>query len=143
MGERARYTVIHSTSFTSVKVSVFHGRIPLFALLGEFRPWDKSLPEAKRSQPYLRRIIEGFISGDVVIELERNHAFHCINVLREELLCTASDTLLSISTKAGEGVPAAGFNQTRQCVDWAPLRDWAVSVCFLKILHMTHPLMLA
>ena len=78
------------------------------------------------AQPYLRRIVKRFIADDLVDDRERDHAFHCINVLREELMCTASDALLSITPGVGADAPAAGHDQNRKCTNWGPMRDWAV-----------------
>lgn len=48
------------------------------------------------------------------------HDMHCLDTLRQHIMCMADDTLLYTT-----GHRDAGVNQTRMCRDWDALRRWA------------------
>lgn len=60
---------------------------------------------------------------------EQGHAYHCIDTLREEIMCNADDT--PVATFKNHKHPF-GYQQYRMCREWAPLRDWAsqYSICY-------------
>lgn len=55
------------------------------------------------------------------------HATHCLDAMRQYVMCTADDTPLPTT----DGMPP-GNGQSRKCRSWASLRDWAHdhSACF-------------
>ncbi|KAB8360872.1 hypothetical protein FH972_024606 [Carpinus fangiana] len=58
------------------------------------------------------------------------HAWHCMEVLREEIMCTADGTIQSLPLDPNDRSKAllAGHGETRQCADWTYLRDFSVSL---------------
>ncbi|KAI9715635.1 MAG: hypothetical protein M1828_000778 [Chrysothrix sp. TS-e1954] len=75
--------------------------------------------------PLVRRVLKKALRGDKVDEWEIPHAHHCLNIIREEIMCTADDTLLQSRIDDDGKVVPIGLNQTRQCRDWEAIRDWA------------------
>lgn len=63
-----------------------------------------------------------------------SHAWHCMEVLREEIMCTADGTIQSLPLDPGDRSKAllAGHGETRQCADWTHLREFSVSLEFLE-----------
>ncbi|KAL9088496.1 MAG: hypothetical protein Q9159_003062 [Coniocarpon cinnabarinum] len=64
---------------------------------------------------------------------ETIHLWHCLNAIREELMCSGSDELLYIPNATREGELLAGFGQKRNCIDWRALRSWTIdhSACYV------------
>ncbi|KAF2755294.1 hypothetical protein EJ05DRAFT_512826 [Pseudovirgaria hyperparasitica] len=65
--------------------------------------------------------------GNEPLTYHFDHVEHCIDALRQHVMCNADDTLLYIP---GNGT--AGHGQTRQCKDWNYLSKWATknTACF-------------
>lgn len=66
------------------------------------------------------------------------HALHCIDALREEVVCNIDDTprytgLLNANAKTAR--PMAGLDQHRMCYDWSKLEDFVIanSACWKNI----------
>ena len=57
------------------------------------------------------------------------HVNHCLDALRQEIICNADDTPRYSGLGQGGGT---GNNQYRMCKDWSKLEDWANahSACF-------------
>ena len=67
-----------------------------------------------------------------------DHIIHCLNVLREEVMCNADDTPRytgRLNAEANAKQPASGIGQVKMCRDWEQLRRWAVdhSACYRAI----------
>jgi hypothetical protein len=54
------------------------------------------------------------------LTFELDHAFHCLDGLRQDIMCTADDTPMpaKVSGHVGDG-------QVRQCRDWEKMKQWA------------------
>ena len=71
--------------------------------------------------------VEAALSGRVLQEQEIGHMVapahvrHCVDFLRQSLMCHA-DTTLEIEDEAVGGVK--GFGVRHECVDWAGLIAW-------------------
>lgn len=52
------------------------------------------------------------------------HGFHCLDSLRQDVLCYADDT--PRYTGEGQSNQSSGFHQTRKCRDWDQLETWAM-----------------
>lgn len=61
---------------------------------------------------------------------------HCLDKLRQDVLCYADDTPMYTSTNV---VADSGDGQTRQCRDWSKLEQWAVdnTACYVHINETT------
>lgn len=70
------------------------------------------------------------------------HVTHCLNALREEIVCNADDTLMytgPFNAEAGKKEPHSGIGQVRMCNDWSKLDRFALdhSACFRAINRST------
>lgn len=81
-------------------------------------------------KPYMRKLTKRFISGEITSEEDHEHLFHCLSIIREELMCTADDTLLHSSFDEHYNRLPVGYGQVRQCTNWEAIRDWTVRVLF-------------
>lgn len=66
------------------------------------------------------------------------HLMHCLNVLRESVMCNADDTPLYIGRlhkNVHEKSPRAGTGTVRMCRDWNELLAWsrARSACYRPV----------
>ncbi len=66
------------------------------------------------------------------------HLMHCLNVLRESVVCNADDTPLYIGRlhkNAHEKSPRAGTGTVKMCRDWDKLLEWsrARSACYRPV----------
>lgn len=50
------------------------------------------------------------------------HVMHCLDVLRDDVICHADDTPRYTTTTQK---PESGMGQIRQCRDWGKLEEWA------------------
>ncbi|KAF7932873.1 uncharacterized protein EAE98_004172 [Botrytis deweyae] len=85
-------------------------------------------------------VLEAYDNVPLTYPLE--HVSHCLNVLREEVMCNADDTPRytgRLNSEKGKKHPTSGIGQTRMCNDWGKLRSWAVahSGCFRAINEST------
>lgn len=58
-----------------------------------------------------------------------SHALHCLDQLRQDVICNADDT----PRYAGfQSPPGTGAGQVRMCRDWSALEKWALkhTACF-------------
>ncbi|ORY10110.1 hypothetical protein BCR34DRAFT_464401, partial [Clohesyomyces aquaticus] len=62
---------------------------------------------------------EGRVQGDGDGDVKWDHAVHCLDSLRQAVMCRADDTLLA--TRDGN---VFGDGQERVCRDWEGLRGW-------------------
>lgn len=70
--------------------------------------------------------------------LPLRHVAHCLNVLREDVMCNADDTPRYTGRRNQEAFakhPSSGIGQARLCRDWGKLEQWAVehSACYKAI----------
>lgn len=80
------------------------------------------------SKATVRMYVKEFILNDDPSKQHHiSHAYHCINIIRNELMCNADGTLLAapLAPSHREKLPI-GEGETRTCTNWAYLRDWAV-----------------
>ncbi|KAF2472388.1 uncharacterized protein BDR25DRAFT_13997 [Lindgomyces ingoldianus] len=63
---------------------------------------------------------EGRVSGEEGVKWD--HAIHCLDSLRQSVMCTADSTLLYTE----DGI-VFGDRQARTCRDWEGLREWVVA----------------
>ena len=66
---------------------------------------------------------------------EYGHVLHCLNILRETIMCNADDEPLytgPLHVQTGEPNPRAGIGFPRMCRDWDKLQAWgrAHSACW-------------
>jgi len=57
--------------------------------------------------------------------LPPRHIFHCLDSLREQVMCDADDTPRFTHSKNEESGHITGMHQKRQCRDWSKLENWA------------------
>lgn len=50
-----------------------------------------------------------------------SHIRHCIDLLRQALMCSPD---LTVEVKDMEAGGVHGFGETHQCIDWTALKDW-------------------
>ena len=70
--------------------------------------------------------------------LAREHVAHCLNTLREEVMCNADDTPRytgRVNEQASAEHATSGIGQTKMCRDFNQLEQWAVehSACYKPI----------
>jgi hypothetical protein len=56
------------------------------------------------------------------------HTAHCLNVLRDDVMCNSDDTPRytgRFNAEKGKEHPTSGVGQVRMCNDWNKLRAWA------------------
>ncbi|KAH8703976.1 hypothetical protein BGW36DRAFT_313409 [Talaromyces proteolyticus] len=87
----------------------------------------------------IRKTLHDFISTNSTL-VPLNHVEHCLDILRQDLMCKADDTPM-IATHDG-----AGSNQTMQCKDLSKLRAWvqapAQHSCYRHLdnyVNLSHP----
>ncbi|GAM85367.1 hypothetical protein ANO11243_033740 [Dothideomycetidae sp. 11243] len=91
------------------------------------------------SQRVLRIVINE--NEDEIPKIERTwgyeHAIHCLNMLRESVMCNADDTPLYTGNLHGKtqiemSARRAGVGENRMCRDWSKLMNWsrAHSACY-------------
>ncbi|KAL8828088.1 MAG: hypothetical protein Q9170_006754 [Blastenia crenularia] len=78
-------------------------------------PWD---PELKQS--IQRSFME--LSAGLSTTYPMPHVMHCLDVLRDDVICHADDTPRYTTTTQK---PESGMGQIRQCRDWSKLEKWA------------------
>ncbi|TEY42065.1 hypothetical protein BOTCAL_0398g00030 [Botryotinia calthae] len=66
------------------------------------------------------------------------HIVHCLNVLREEIMCNADDTPRytgPLNAQLGSKHPYSGIGQTKMCNDWGKLESFALenSACYKPV----------
>jgi hypothetical protein len=66
---------------------------------------------------------------------------HCIDVLRQAILCHADPSLFTLQWSEKNAAPRADFSHEHQCVDWDVLNSWAAErrVPAAKMKHLEHP----
>lgn len=67
-----------------------------------------------------------------------SHLIHCLNVLRDEIRCEASDTPRYTGYQPDQ---KSGLGQVRMCRDWKQLENWAVenTACWRHIGDIKDP----
>lgn len=71
----------------------------------------------------------------------QHHVDHCLENLREEVVCQADDTPRytgRINAQSDNPQPISGVGQNRRCRDWGKLREWAMknSACYKRMYEM-------
>lgn len=74
----------------------------------------------------LRIIYQDLLAGKPIQDHWRGHGLHCFEIIREEIMCRADDTLYaSPLDRTHRKSLRIGVEETRQCTDWEYLRDWS------------------
>ncbi|XWW99249.1 hypothetical protein V2A60_007258 [Cordyceps javanica] len=76
----------------------------------------------------LRTFINNVNDGEKDFRYSHGHAAHCIEALREVVMCAADDYPLykgALNAAAGKENPRAGFGTVKMCRDWKKLVAWA------------------
>lgn len=60
--------------------------------------------------------------SEVHVDFQPSHVRHCIDLIRQSLMCQA-DTTLEVVDESINGVH--GFRTLHQCRDWKQLQNWA------------------
>ncbi|KAI0473568.1 hypothetical protein GGR56DRAFT_648010 [Xylariaceae sp. FL0804] len=110
-------------------------------------PWDSSKGVyimTSSHELHCVRVLRTLVNEDHdgVPEPERtwhyHHLLHCLNVLRESVMCHADDTPLYIGrlhANVNEQMPRAGTGTVKMCRDWNRLLEWsrARSACYRPV----------
>ncbi|PMD34953.1 hypothetical protein L207DRAFT_436684, partial [Hyaloscypha variabilis F] len=59
------------------------------------------------------------------LRLNRMHNDHCIEVLRQGVICRGDISLVTIQWQASQKLPVADFTAPHECVNFDSLNDWA------------------
>jgi hypothetical protein len=62
-----------------------------------------------------------FVDEDLPVDIQESHIRHCIDLIRQSLMCLA-DTTLEVVDEKINGVH--GFRTVHQCKDWEQLKTW-------------------
>ncbi|KAI1177093.1 hypothetical protein F4777DRAFT_226475 [Nemania sp. FL0916] len=98
-------------------------------------PWDDSkgvyLLQGYHNLHCLRTLFRyiKYAEQQVPQRIALEHALHCLDQLRQDVICNADDT----PRYAGfQDPPGTGAGQVRKCNDWSKLESWAVenTACF-------------
>ncbi|KAE9980783.1 hypothetical protein EG328_012031 [Venturia inaequalis] len=57
--------------------------------------------------------------------LQKLHTDHCIEILRQAILCHGDTSLFTVRWSEGSRIPRADFSNEHTCVDWDALNSWA------------------
>lgn len=85
----------------------------------------------------LRQSVLQAYAGDDQTSSE-HHLLHCLDVLREDIMCQADDSLRytgRLHAQSEAIIPHSGIGQERMCRDWGKLRDWTQenSACYKPV----------
>ncbi|OAP55471.1 hypothetical protein AYL99_10444 [Fonsecaea erecta] len=74
------------------------------------------------------------VNSEAEAEIVNHHTWidHCINILRQNILCHADTTLLTYNWIKGYDSPYPNFNNWHVCRDWKAIDRWADSVALPK-----------
>ncbi|TGO26884.1 hypothetical protein BPAE_0051g00190 [Botrytis paeoniae] len=150
----AKYTGLNNCR-CSLELPDLDSELGLVALTDEYAKSKGLLPAQRWPWDHLKGtcVLNGFHSlhclqlvrnlvlgayDNVPLKYSLEHVSHCLNVLREEVMCNADDTpryTSRLNSEKGKEHPTSGIGQTRMCNDWEKLRSWAVaySGCFRAI----------
>ena len=89
------------------------------------------------TQHMLRRSVLEALDGNSQT-IPHEHIAHCLNVLRDDIICNADDTPRytgRLNQQASADHPTSGVGQTRLCRNWEHLERWAQehSACYKPI----------
>lgn len=59
--------------------------------------------------------------NDLPVMISPPHIRHCVDLLRQALICSP-DLTVEVKDEAAGGVH--GFGETHQCVDWTNVKNW-------------------
>ncbi|KAF2740286.1 hypothetical protein EJ04DRAFT_508268 [Polyplosphaeria fusca] len=113
-------------------------------------PWDdeKSIYFVKAFHQIhclkvIRNAFKVYEGGDQYDPSKRDHLHHCINTIREDIMCKPDDSLMS----SADATHVIGDGQVFQCRNWDKLVDWAQdpvrNACFKVVeddRHVAHQL---
>ncbi|KAI1262689.1 hypothetical protein F5Y18DRAFT_397002 [Xylariaceae sp. FL1019] len=97
-------------------------------------PWDEDKGvyffQAYHNLHCLRTLFRyvNYTETGVPNKIAASHALHCLDQLRQDVICQADDT----PRYAWTHPPGTGFNQVRMCKDWKKLEQWSLehTACF-------------
>ncbi|KAJ6035867.1 hypothetical protein N7540_000146 [Penicillium herquei] len=94
-------------------------------------PWDTSksvfLLQGYHNLHCLRTIFRYAWAADRGLpqRIAFSHILHCLDQLRQDVVCNADDTPRYAGTPSPDRPPGTGAGQIRMCKDWAQLERWA------------------
>jgi len=56
--------------------------------------------------------------------MNRMHSEHCLDILRQGIMCHGDTSLLTLKWAPWTKIPLANFSAPHQCVDWERLDGW-------------------
>ena len=72
----------------------------------------------------------------------RIHLEHCLDTLREGIMCRADLTPVTMRWGHSQAIPHANFSSPHTCVDWGAINDWLGSRSIDRIFdpgYLKHP----
>lgn len=63
--------------------------------------------------------------SDQEMEDNRYHNEHCIDMLRQSVMCHGDTTPLTMRWGKMQKIPLANFSSPHECVSWAGINQWA------------------
>ena len=75
-------------------------------------------------------------------EDNRYHNEHCIDMLRQSVMCHGDTTPLTMRWGVTQKIPLGNFSSPHECVNWAGINRWARERSVEEILepgYLTHP----
>ncbi|MCJ1437316.1 hypothetical protein MMC27_006703 [Xylographa pallens] len=109
-GHHGLHCVVSSSTLLTLPIP-YHGVLPSV----------RFFPRPDRPQKRIRRTLLQLRDG-LPLTSPLEHSLHCLNSLRQDVLCAADDTPLYSSF---EHPGQVGFGQARKCRSWEQLEEWA------------------
>lgn len=66
------------------------------------------------------------------------HSQHCLDTLRQGIMCHGDTSLLTLKWAPWTKIPLANFSAPHQCVDWEKLDNWVSFPCLLLFNSTRH-----
>lgn len=70
------------------------------------------------------------------------HPDHCLDMLRQSIICQGDMQLLTMKWRQDGRIPTANFTSPHQCVNWDRLEAWATSRRIFNLMepgYLNHP----
>lgn len=72
----------------------------------------------------------------------RYHNEHCIDILRQSIMCHADITPVTMRWGHTQRIPLGNFSSPHECVNWAEIYGWAKQRSIQQLMdpgYLTHP----
>jgi Mycotoxin biosynthesis protein UstYa len=83
--------------------------------------WQNGLRGGYWANHHAASVGQKLVDDDLPVDIQESHMRHCIDLLRQALMCHA-DTTLEVVDEKINGVH--GFRVEHQCKDWEQLKKW-------------------